>query len=249
MRTLPTWYVVACFFTALVFPGIVHTQTYSKDEDPLWMKAVRIAAENDNWVPGFVIHYEEVYSRIGIRNETTETHSSLQRHTGKNVEAVFKKVIQNGKDITDEFKEEFYESIILEEQEYRVEHPFRVSTQELTNYRQLHKKKVIDGKRCVLYEFTYHNVKGKWKGEAWLDENTGIPVRVEGTLQSVPLEETWYIISSLEVKTAFTSTSNGDWYPQEVIVDSHIEVGDKLFRTYKSRVKETYRLSEYWRYE
>ncbi len=213
------------------------------------MKAVRIAAENDNWVPGFVIHYEEVYSRIGIRNETTETHSSLQRYTGKNVEAVFKKVIQNGEDITNQFKEEFYESIILEEQEYTVEHPFRVSTQELTDYRRLHKKKVIDGKRCILYVFTYYNEKGEWKGKAWLDEDTGIPLVVEGILQSVPLEERWYIISSLEVKTAYTSTSNGDWYPQEVIVDSHIEVGDKLFGTYKSRVKETYRLSEYWRYD
>ncbi|NIQ17898.1 MAG: hypothetical protein GTN43_03755, partial [Candidatus Aenigmarchaeota archaeon] len=49
------------------------------------------------------------------------------------MEAVFKKVIQNGEDITNQFKEEFYESIILEEQEYTVEHPFRVSTQELTD--------------------------------------------------------------------------------------------------------------------
>ena len=120
--------VCAVLFT-LLLPGmgLLGGEVRASDLDPLWQKAVEIASANDNWVPGHVIHREEVYSRMGIRQEKTITHSELQRHEKPDVQVTFLTITQNGKDITEEFTREFGETVILEEDEYRVDHPFRSS--------------------------------------------------------------------------------------------------------------------------
>lgn len=48
---------------------LVFSASHASEQDPLWQKAMEIAAANANWVPGHVIHFEEVYSRIGLRQE------------------------------------------------------------------------------------------------------------------------------------------------------------------------------------
>ena len=71
----------------LLLHVLVFSAVRASEQDPLWQKAMQIAAANDSWVPGHVIHYEEVYSRIGLRQELTETHTTLHRYDAGNVEA------------------------------------------------------------------------------------------------------------------------------------------------------------------
>jgi hypothetical protein len=217
--------------------------------DHLWEKAFEIAATNENWIPGYVIHNEEVFSRLGIRKERTETHSLLARHDGRDVEVTFLKVLQNGRDITGDFITEFGESIILEEEDYRVEHPFRSSCTVRVDSEESNERQTINGRECVSYRITYENERGLWEGEAWIEAESGIPVAFHGILQSVPRDEKWYTLESLEVSTFFMSTESGDWYPEYAIVDSDIEVVIRLKKTYRGRIKETYTFSDYWRYE
>ena len=236
-----------------VFVGVILLGTaaviVSGVDDPLWQKAVAIASANENWVPGYVIHNEEVYSRIGIRQENTVTHSELHPYENRDVEVIFLKILQNGEDITEEFTEEFGDSMILEEDEYLIEHPFRPSSVTEVVYRRLNKRKNVQGKKCIPYAFTFEDSRGTWEGTAWLEEESGTPLLVQGTLVSVPLTEKWYTVSALEVTTSFTSTKDGEWYADHAVIDSHIEVVIKLFQSYKSRIIETYTFKDYWRYE
>lgn len=62
---------------------------FSSEEDTLWQKVVEIASENLSWIPESVMHYEEVYSRIGIRQEVTETHPTLRKQESGEVELTF----------------------------------------------------------------------------------------------------------------------------------------------------------------
>ena len=239
----------AVLIIIILSTGLSTTAAWGSDQDPLWQKAVEIASANDNWVPGHVIHREEVYSRIGIRQEKTITHSLLQRYEKRDVEVTFLTINQNGKDITEEFTSEFGETVILEEDEYRVDHPFRSSSLASVEYHRLDKKKTIHGRKCIAYTFTYIDKRGTWEGTAWLEEGSGVPLFVQGKLVSVPFEESWYTLLGLEVATSFTTNENGSWYPESAIVDSRIEVVIKLFQSYKGRVKETYTFSKHWRYE
>jgi hypothetical protein len=241
--------VILFIVAAAVLLGEAFALVRAGNHDPLWEKAVKIASANDNWVPGYVVHREEVYSRIGIRQEKTITHSQLTRHEKPDVEVTFLTITQNGRDITEEFTSEFGKTVILEEDEYRVEHPFKTSSLGDVEYKRLDKKKNIDGHRCVAYDFTYVDKRGTWKGTAWLEEQSGVPRYVEGKLVSVPFEEGWYTLLGLEVATSFTINENGSWYPERAIVDSRIEVVIKLFQSYKGRVKETYTFSKHWRYD
>ena len=237
--------LITVLFQSLLIFSVVN----ASDQDQLWEKAVKIATANNSWVPGYVIHYEEVYSRLGIRQEVTETHSVLQRHDSGDVELTFLKIIQNGRDITEDFVQELGKTLILEESEYRVEHPFHNSPIHNVKYQPTDKNKQINGKKCVLYEFIYSNEKGTWEGSAWLEEESGIPVLVHGELVTVPLDEKWYILSDLKITTEYIINDSGYWYPESAIVDSHIEVDGGFLKTYKGRIKETYKFKDYWEYK
>jgi hypothetical protein len=232
---------------AVLWPAVSNSSAVG--EDPLWQKALAIASNNEKWVPGFVVHNEEVYSRLGIRQENTETRSELSPHRNREVTVRFLSIVQNGRDITEEFVEEFGESIVLEEHEYRVAHPFRSSAQDRVSYTRQKGKKRIEGSPCIPFEFVYENERGTWRGTAWLEEESGTPLLVEGTLETVPLEEKWYTIAGLETSTTFITDDRGGWYPLSAVVDSRIEVVTKLFQSYKSRVKETYTFRDYWWYD
>jgi hypothetical protein len=223
--------------------------THAVGQDPLWQRAMEIATANENWVPGFVVHLEEVYSGLGIRQEKIETHSSLDRHHNREVEATFLKILENGRDITESFTEEFGKSVVLEEEEYRIEHPFRSLVQESVRFTKTDRVKKIQGIRCAIYSVSYEAERGTWKGTAWLDESTGIPKRVEVELVTVPLDEKWYTILDLQVMTTFITDGNGAWYAEEAVVDSEIEFVVRETKVYRSRIKETYNFSDYWRYE
>jgi hypothetical protein len=241
MRTF-LFFVSAFFFILLLAASSVPAT------DNLWQKAIKVASENENWVPGRVTHIEEVYSRIGVRQELNETHSSLKSNNAGEVELTFQQVIQNGRDVTEEFVQEFGETLVLEEDEYCVEHPFSDSVLHV-QYVEKGRRRRINGINCVLYEFTYKNEKGTWEGSAWIEEQSGVPVVVDGTLVSVPLDERWYTISKLSISTEYISTAAGAWYPQHTIVDSVIEVEGDFLQSYKGRIKETYDFEDYWRAE
>ena len=240
---------VAVLSITVLITACAAAAAWGSDQDPLWQKAVEIASVNDNWVPGHVIHREDVYSRLGIRQEKTVTHSQLQRHQKRDVEVTFLTIHQNGKDITEEFTSEFGKTVILEEDEYTVDHPFKPSSLNSVEYNKLDKVKKINGRACIAYEFTYVDKRGTWEGTAWLEEDSGVPIYVQGTLVSVPFEEGWYTLLGLEVATSFTTNENGSWLPETAVVDSRIEVVVKRFQSYKGRVKETYTFSKHWRYE
>jgi hypothetical protein len=165
------------------------------------------------------------------------------------VKVTFLTITQNGKDITEEFTSEFGETVILEEEEYRVDHPFRSSALGNVEYERLDKRKNFQGQKCVGYDFTYVDKRGTWEGTAWLEEGSGIPRYVEGKLVTVPFEESWYTLLNLDVATSFTTSENGSWYAERAVVNSRIEVVIKLFQSYRGRVKETYTFSKHWRYE
>jgi hypothetical protein len=219
---------------------------FSSETGSLWQKAVKVASENENWVPGTVIHIEEVYSRIGVRQELNETHSSLKYNNSGEVELTFQQVFQNGKDVTEEFITEFGKTLVLEESEYRVEHPFSDSGMHV-EYTRNGRRRKINGKDCVYFQFTYENEKGVWEGSAWIEEQSGVPVVVDGTLVSVPLDERWYTISKLSICTEYITTDSGAWYPEHAIVDSVIEVEGGFLQSYRGRIKETYNFEDYWR--
>jgi hypothetical protein len=235
---------LSALFLSILVPFSINS--ISADIDPLWQKAVEIASSNENWVPGYVIHNEAVYSKLGIRVENTETHSALRKLQDGKVEVVFLKVVQNSRDITEQFKKEIGERVVLSEEDYRVEHPFRISDQPRVSYKRINKKRAINRKSCILYEFTYRNEQGTWQGEAWLEEKTGTPVLVQGRLITVPYNDDWCIISGLETTISFFS-SNGDWYPESSIIDSIVEIGDNPSEMYKGKVRETYEFKNYWR--
>jgi hypothetical protein len=231
----------------LMISGYAHVP--AQESLSLWEKAVKIAAENAKWVPGFVIHFEEEYSRFGIRQELIETHSLLHENDSHEVEVNFLKIIDKGKDITEDFIAEYGATLVLEEGEYRLEHPFQETYNRNVQYQQTGKTKKINGTECVLFEFSYENEKGTWQGTAWLEQESGTPVILMGELVSVPLDEKWYTVTELKISAEYTTNHAGHWYPESAVVESNISVGDKFLKTYKGRIKETYRFQDYWELE
>jgi hypothetical protein len=156
--------------------------------DPLWSKAVAVAAANSDWVPGLVITRSEVLRK----GEAIGVHEMWQRSKlGPKGEVVTEtvKMLEDGKDVTkvEETKNEEKRGT------KKVDgkgggNPFDASVQDRLSLKVMARSRTIAGRDCVGYAFELRNTNGPMvRGTAWLQKETGVPSEIENmTLDPLP---------------------------------------------------------------
>jgi hypothetical protein len=234
--------------------------------DPLWRKAVEIAAHNDGWIPGLAIQrvenmngdwevkdYEEFWVRI-TPDSIGEPHHELI------------KAIKDGEDRTEKERERAEKERRKAEQQQREEEarlrreaeargepyvepepekyrilggplPFDPEVQDSISVRRIDAADPPPGPPSVAFEFT-QPLSGEeaLRGVVWLDAETGAPIA--GRFVPDPLPGR---VKEMEMRMRFESGPDGAWYPTELFIRA---MGKFLF--FKKRVQSTLTLSEHW---
>lgn len=221
--------------------------------DSLWLKAVALSDKNDNLVPGLMkMHMQEVDKHGEPKNieKYHEVWSMLRFGEGGEVEYEMIKAIENGEDITEEEKAKEEEEKAREEGEkseddeesdsYNLEgyNPFDPENQERVSIKVVEDGGLVGGKSTAVYRFTEHTEDDVViSGKAWLEEGTGIPVKIEYTPDPLPKR----------VKRMVTTMDYEHIYPDSLIVKHmFVEVtGGFLFIKKHFHMDMTF--DEYWR--
>ena len=209
-------------------------------KDPLWHKAVTVAAANADWVPGLVITRSEVLRK----GEVIGVHEMWQRSKlGPKSEVVMEtvKVLEDGKDVTKQEKKKNKEKGETKKANSKGGgNPFDAAAQDQLSLKVIDRSRTIAERACVGYAFELRNTNGPVvRGTAWLDKETGVPSEIENmTLDPLPDKH----LKHLTLTTRYETTTNGAWLAKTMTAASTISV---MFIKADARTTTTF--SEHWK--
>ena len=169
----------------------------------LWRKAIEIHQRNRDWYPERVVILSEVLNRRGQSSSLTEMVFRLRLDAHGRVQAELERSLKNGEDTTERTRSKVTirspeEGVDPEDDTaYSVsltDSPFAAASQGAVRAFATSERDTLYGRLCRRFNFTYRSAivrKGKaeeltWRGMAWLDEASGVPVKLEFTLTPLP---------------------------------------------------------------
>lgn len=220
--------------------------------DPLWQKAVALAGANLDLVPGKMMSRIIELDDNGKTKSVNESWLRFYLAPDKQVETELLKAVKDGKDITAEQRKKMAEdrkkqtasadskdnkrpkkSIDLSDS-----NPFAPGIQASVIKKSLDRREIIQEKNCLVYEYHYTKDELSYKGLAWLEEDTGTPLRLQYSLDPLPK----YTTRMLTVIN-YSSDNSGLWHPATMTM----EAAGK-FLMIKKNLRMVFEFSEYWRH-
>jgi hypothetical protein len=209
-------------------------------KDPLWLKAVAVAAANADWMPGLIITRSDVLHKgeaVGVHEMWRRSKLGLE---GKVVMETVK-MLKNGKDVMNPEKAKGKErSGAKKTGANGGVNPFEATVQDQLSLKVLDRSRTIAGRDCVGYAYELRNTNGPVvKGTAWLEKGTGVPSEIENiTLDPLPDKH----LKHMTLNTHYGTTTNGAWLARSTTANITISV---MF--IKADVRTTTTFSEHWK--
>lgn len=233
--------LLALAFLLAAGPGPAPAE--GRKPDPLWQKALAVAAANDGLLPRRIVETEKLKDVDGETLATTVSAFEVVRESPQRVVRRLVKATRDGKDVTEKRRKELSEpgsdpevfkrrvNIFLAENAGRVE----VSRAEANQ--------TVDGAACTAFRFKMEGEHGLVTGRAWIEEDTGIPRRVEATPQAFPDLEKVKLKAMTQRYGYGVEAGTGRWMLQTLEVRTELEL-KKLFST-PMVVESSVRFEEY----
>ena len=173
------------------------------DPSALWQKAIEVFRKNSDWIPGKMSVLSEILDRKGRPDSVTRLDFHILVDDLGNARTELLQAFKNGKDVSAEMKKK---QALRETQEktaakkndrYTVsmgDTPFNPDKQQQVTVRAQDEKQLLFGRMCRRFDFSFktairRNEKTEnltWIGKAWLDENSGIPIKLEFSFEPLP---------------------------------------------------------------
>jgi len=196
--------------------------------DPLWLRAVERArgAEQEGVVPGTVRIETVVTKKDGVVDHTGtvvfRTVDDPAQEDGVGLEVV--SAVQDGEDVTAKAREADAEARRKADARRRQKkgsddgalevsldyHPFSPDIQERVAARR-EAEESVGGRRAVRFAFRHGSASGAQVivGKAWLDAETGDPLRVEASPEPLPR-----LADAMVTRVWFRVSPEGGWLPE-----------------------------------
>lgn len=169
----------------------------------LWARAVNIHRQNRNWYPERIAILSEVLNRRGQPTSVTQFFFSQRMGADGRLDTELARALKNGEDTTLKMRQKIRIRDPRQgegsdnEDTYSVsisDSPFVPERQHAVAFRAGNEKRFLYGHSCQRFDFSYRTKivrKGEteeliWNGMAWLEEGSGLPVKLEFTLTPLP---------------------------------------------------------------
>ncbi len=242
---------------AVLLFGLAGTAPPARAVEPepgagLWQKAIEIYRRNQDWYPARVAILSEMLNRHGEPYSVTEIFFTLRLDAGGKIQAELERSLKNGQDTTAKMKSKVTirspEEGMAPADENTIsvsisDSPFDPERQDQVTVDAGGESQVLFGCRCRRFHFSYRTSivhKGKrkeltWRGMAWLREGSGVPVKLEFTLDPLPS-----LIRSLWTIYLYDSARPDRWVVKKISIAGH---GGFLF--IKKHFRSTTTFSDY----
>jgi hypothetical protein len=194
-------YIVYLVFSVVSICVLIQcTQAKGAKGDPLWQKAVAIAEANKGWIPGFGVLRIEILNKQGKLERQEETLLDFSKEDA-------------GEGSVEPYVDPSSLNIVGNS-------PFEPEFQNEVSAHFAGEIRDIQGRQCYRYEYVWHREEEVLAGTAWLQQDTGIPVKTESSRRESVRSK---FPSRQCVKVMFHNESYDVWFPQKMIME--IEAG------------------------
>jgi hypothetical protein len=215
----------------------------------IWQKAVEVYRTNRNWYAEKTAILSEVLNRRGEPYSITELYFTTRVDSGGQMFTDLTRALKNGEDVSEKMKTKVEihhpgdgmdpqkeESLTLS----LSDSPFDPERQQRVEFHPAATRLRLFGHTCRRFDFTYRTEiirKGKteeltWSGMAWLDEASGVPVKLEFSIAPLPGR-----IRSLWTIYLYDTARPDRWVVKKVVITGH---GGFLFIVKHFRTTSTF---------
>ncbi len=173
------------------------------DPSPLWQKALDVFQKNRDWFPGKVAVRSEILDRKGRPDSVSRLFFDVLFDDRGEARTELTQAFKNDKDVSAEMKKKLALSAAKEEKDAKknnrytvsmADTPFNPEKQQHVTVRASAEKQLLFGRVCQRFDFSFRTSIGRkdktenltWIGKAWLDENSGIPIKLEFSFEPLP---------------------------------------------------------------
>ena len=212
---------------------------FSVGPDPLWDKAVAVAAQNEDWLPGRWDERQETLGAGGRVLGVLTRRISIGPGPEGALEVRLVRATRDGRDVTAGEREVLEDEKARFEETREEDNPFLRAVQGRVDPMRLNRMREIDGRVCAALAYGQRTADGEWMGTAWIEDETGLPVE----LQRKPRPDEG--IPEVLVTTRYGSSPDGGWFPVEVVTET--AESPPARGASARRTRTTVALSGHWR--
>lgn len=196
----------------------------------LWQKALNVFQKNSDWFPERVTVFSEVLDRHGRSDSITKLYFKMSIDDNGVVRTELLQAFKDDKDVSADMKKKLEISEALNKKTAKkkdtlsislADNPFNPDKQQNLAVQAHTEKQLLFGKICRRFDFSFKTEivrkekaeKITWIGKAWLEENSGIPLKLEFSIEPLPKR-----VYSLWTIYLYEITAGGDWVLKEIKV-------------------------------
>jgi len=198
-------------------------QEASEQKPGLWTRAVAFMEQQPKRIPGKFLSRLEMIDRKGKVTEAFDQWYSLNRDEGGKYRQYLLKAVRNGIDVTERERKALLKSEAKKKQRAGDQNgfsynwgdtPLNAAKQDLVQVSVGDERQTLFGRSCLRFDFVQMIERGKpeqLKGMAWIDEQSGCPVKIEFTRDPLPR-----FVKSFWSVYRFDAEPSGVWVLREM---------------------------------
>lgn len=220
----------------------------------LWQKALVVYQKNNDLIPNKMEVYSEMLDRQGRPDSVSKYYFNIIVDAQGKTRTELTKAFKDNQDVTLETNKKMESRDAEQEKSAKKKEtlsismgdtPFNPDQQKNVTARAHAEKQLLFGRMCRRFDFSFKAAMGRkdqaenptWVGKAWLEENSGIPVKLEFSFEPLPKH-----VSNLWTIYLYEVNAAGDWVLKEITVQ-----GQGGFLFIKKGFRSTTRFNDYRR--
>ena len=213
--------------------------------DALWQRAVAISAYNRDVVPGNWVEREEVFNAKGESHLVSRRRVSFQQ-MGSKLSVRLIDATSNGINITEQLRNNFEEirSQFSMKPQYN---PFQPANQRSVSAKRDGRTRRDGEQILIAYDYTQKTEDGKWRGAAWIDEATGMPIQLTARLTGLPAMDGKDEIHETVLNVHLESGPESLWDTSKIILFTRVTLNNFPYAKFYATIEKAITLDSHWK--
>ncbi len=200
------------------------SDTYAYTQDKLWNKTIEIGEKSRELIPNKIISTTNEVDNNGKVKSSFLIDLKVSESKDHRLVFYINKATKDNKNITSEFRKEYKERQKKQQTNLTslkdINLLFFRESQKNVTVNKTNYKESIHHKKCIIYDFSFkRNEKENYKGRAWIEDETGLPIKLNFTMDPLPK-----LVKKLDIVFDYKNKSDSYYFIDNIKVEASASI-------------------------